>query len=264
MQGYPLPVDRWNSFPSQNDLICNWEMVRWMLWGWISNFCIQKTVLFDLLWVHKFRNRNIICLSELILGHEDIIDGPLDPPFFLSVFWGCEFWILIRILLLDWEKVLKHLFHRCYWFILMFLIEITSNKNWFILMVWVEIIFHYLDWMDSISHIDRFCLQMGLHKYKLEVWLFLKREYALYIPLRSSIFEWLVARWNQFELVFFVEYSRSREIVWFFKELVIVSKLFHHLHKRNIGLRLITTNSVYFRHSNNISIDDLKMLLHKS
>jgi len=72
-------------------------MVGGVIWGRVTDFVVQKTVLLNLAWVHKFSDLHLVLCIVCIVSNEDVIDGPLNPPFFLSKFHCGESWVFLGL-----------------------------------------------------------------------------------------------------------------------------------------------------------------------
>jgi len=197
---------------------------------------------------HLF-NHNFVFLKIGILCNKEIIDGPLDISFSVSIFESGKFRIIFcnvfaQSFLLNFcqsVKVDESRFHNvCNRLVLRLFIKITTDDYGNILEIFVEKLDYFECLLHSVIHVLRLCFQMSFTKNELYRCVRSARpsgvgrwSYPFDLFNKSAVHEKLGAILGKLDMVllqaqkhvFFVKDGRTRNSTRFFNEVVLIPKL---------------------------------------
>jgi len=224
-----------------------WRVVR----TWICHFFVH--LLFHVVWIHQFQQLNFaLCF---VFCEEHVVDAVLYITFFLAEFERGEVWVVARLCKL--VQIYEFWFHIFWdWWVLRFFVEISAKDYGDVF----EIILKELDDLFCLHfpvfHERFLCLQMGFTEHKLLWHEFLFKfaisfwcnclKFNVHKKLRVGSKDLTVLR-QALELVNFVKYGWSRDLVWLLNKIIRVSLRHHEFCNLSIkreNINLAETNDV--------------------
>ena len=240
----------------------------------VSNNMVEKTFNFKIWWVKTLSDHALVIFIIIILGHEYIVNSPLNPSFFSSELIGCQRWVKFRIhkyiffpflnlhyLVQILETWVHNFANRL---ILRLFIKITSHKNWKILIISIEKLFDQFSLSNSLLHLWRLCYKMCFTKYKLKAIIWFQAEYTVHEKLRWAWLEHFLFGFQAIELFLFVKDSWCSFVICLLNHLVSISEITHDADKAKVSLNLTVGFSVNFTETDDIRINLCKVFFVKS
>ena len=163
----------------------------------------------------------------MVFDQEDVVDGFLGISCFRSEFEVGEWWPRGFICLAQFPQISHIASQLRDRHILWGLIEIASDENGDLFVIFCEIIKDHLGLLSSLLNEGRLGLQMGLGKNKLRLRITLALQMCVNKELRCLFLKKNKVLFQARKLISFVENGRRRLSVRFFIKVIQVAQLVH-------------------------------------